>query len=92
MSEITNNMPSHFRKRFILIPLTAPAQGARFDGVLEGLACCIGFGPSFLQRVIPFRLRIRVVNEHELWIMFQAALLEIHHIAILPQEGTGETA
>ena len=65
--------------------LASPPQGDRpVHRMRHGEAAFARFQESLLQREIPLRGPVGVVNEHELWIVLQSFRLPDHGLLVLP--------
>src|ERR1700704_4293058 len=68
----------------------APEQGLGLERVDEGPSRALRRDPFILDAHPPARLRIRVIDEHELGAMHKALALLHHHPAVLAEEGVHE--
>src|SRR5258708_40367451 len=67
--------------------LASPAQGDRLDGVGERPAFAAAGRPFALQLLVPLGLAVGVVDPQKAGIVLQALVLQVHHLAVLAQEG-----
>src|SRR5580658_1743346 len=65
---------------------TDPAQGCGLDRIDERAPLAPACHPLALERLVPFCLTVGVIDPQQCGIVLQALILQVDHVAVLPQK------